>query len=81
MAYSELEQALLDRLLVNDDETLAVLADQLGTHADEVLAAARGLEPEGVRLVQDDADHELRVVYAKPGGPQVASPGDDQPPA
>jgi hypothetical protein len=81
MADRELQQALLDRLRVNDTELLAVLADQLGAHADDVVAAARALEPEGVRLERDGEGADLRVVYAAAGAPRIASPGDDQPPA
>lgn len=81
MAYSELEQALLDRLRVNDTERLAVLSEQLAEDGDAIAAAARALQPEGVRLELDEDERELWVVYRRPGGTRIASPGDDQPPA
>jgi hypothetical protein len=68
MAYSELQQALMDRLRVNDTELLPVLADQLGVHADEVLAAAEDLAAEGVRVERDPEGPNLRVVYVKAQG-------------
>jgi hypothetical protein len=81
MVDSELQQALLDRLRVNDTELLPVLADQLGVHAEEVVAAAEGLATEGVQLKRDPDGRNIHVVYVPSGSPQVASPGDDQPPA
>jgi len=85
VAYTELEQALLDRLAVNDAEEIEVLAEQLNASNEAVVEAARGLVAEGIRVVQDpDApgDTDVTVVRARPGaGPQVASPGDGKPPA